>query len=166
MEHPVLDTSQMSDGLRRVYDYWQQLRGEKQMPQWSAFDWMELPVDVIPWCVVVDVTQDSLDFIYRFWGTARTALQGKDYTGLSIRDVTPNELSRKIFDEYSMIAEKGLPVHFVTTDFSDADGKKFEYHFLRIPFGGDGQHVTQILAVGMHEEMDIKIIQNFFETPS
>jgi len=157
------DVNQMNPGLREVFKYWQRLCGTNIIPSWTDFDWMELPSDVIPWCVVMDAVEEPLDFVYRFWGTARTQLQGTDYTGMSVSEVSPQSLSLKIFEEYKSVWETGKPAHFVTTDFSDINGQRFEYHFLRIPFGDDQQRVTQILGVGMHEEQDIKRIQNFFQ---
>jgi hypothetical protein len=68
----------MTGLLNDVFAYWEELRGDLVTPPWRAFDWMRLPPAVIPWCAVVDVHEDPLDFVYRFWGTARTALQGRD----------------------------------------------------------------------------------------
>jgi len=155
--------AEMVPGLAAVYDAWERLRGADSLPTWSRFDWMELPTKVIPWCTVVDVARDPLDFVYRFWGTERARLQGRDYTGKSLRDVEPDSLAEKIWGEYTLIAETAEPVFFVTTEVANPDGESFEYHFLRLPFG-EGGRVTQILAVGLHEERDIKKIQNYFGT--
>jgi len=157
------DKTRMKAGLREVFETWERLCGAKDMPAWGDFDWMELPPQVIPWCAVVDVVNETPDFVYRFWGTARTRLQGRDYTGLPIRDVRPRELSDKIYKEYKNVWTQGKPIHFVTSDFDIHDGKKAEYHFLRLPFGDDGDRVTQIFAVGIYEEAEIKNIQNFFQ---
>ena len=153
----------MVPGLTAVYDYWERLRGDAKIPNWSAFDWMNLPMKVIPWCTVVDVKSDPLDFVYRFWGTERARLQGRDYTGVSVQDVEPDTLSEKIWEEYSLITENAEPIYFVTKEANIPNGETFEYHFLRLPFG-EQRRVTQILAVGLHEERDIKKIQNYFGT--
>jgi hypothetical protein len=156
------DKVRMISGLSEVYAYWNALRGGKTMPVWADFDWMGLPPSVIPWCTVLDVVRDDLDFVYRFWGTQRTNLQGKDYTGVSIRAVVPKSLSEKIWEEYSSVAETGEPVYFTTGNIVNQDGEALKYHFLRLPFG-KGDEVSQILSVGLHEEREIKKIQNFFD---
>lgn len=157
------DPREMSAGPRAVFEYWEQLRGERPMPAWQEFEWMALPANVIPWCAVVDISETPLDFIYRFWGTARSNLQGQEYTGVSVRDVKPRNLADKIFDEYSQVWKNKKPVYFVTTEPTDGKRGVLEYHFLRIPFGDATQSVTQILSIGMYEETDIKVIQKFFQ---
>ena len=157
------DQADMMPGLRAVYEYWNDIRRERSMPLWADFDWMKIPADIIPWCAVVDVHEELQDIVYRFWGTQRSKLQGRDYTGTSIRDVKPDEVARKIWKEYSSVAVTGEPAFFATKDMLNQDGEFMEYHFLRLPFGLRGS-VTQILAVGLYEEEEIKKIQNFFGT--
>ena len=151
----------MRPGLRETYEYWLRIKGDRELPVWADFDWMHLPSDVIPWCAVVDVKTDPLDFVYRFWGTARATLQNAEYTGTSIRDVKPKTVADKIWREYSHIAESAQPVHFTTTSAEEIDGETFSYSFIRLPFGADNR-VDQILALGMYEETDIKKIQDFY----
>ena len=100
----------MTGALNDVYAYWEELRSEPSLPKWRNFDWMRLPFAVIPWCAVVDVREDPLDFVYRFWGTARTILQGHDYTGWSISQVSPDSVAEKIAGEYRAIYEQREPV--------------------------------------------------------
>lgn len=157
-------TGEMYEGLNDVFAYWDRLRGRRAMPAWPDFDWMRLPPPVIPWCAVVDVRQDPLDFVYRFWGTARTAFQGHDYTGWSIGDVSPKSVSEKILSEYRMIYEERRPVYFETVFEEDTSDATFKYHFLRLPFGQDGERVAQILGVGLFEEKEIRKVHDFFET--
>lgn len=125
---------------------------------------MELPSDVIPWCAVVDVIREPRDYVYRFWGTARARFQGHDYTGTSIRCVEPERVSEKIWREYELVVEKAAPVYFVTSGDGKSEPSQTRYHFLRLPFGESGA-VRQILAIGMHEEADIRKIQEFYGFP-
>jgi len=154
----------MYEGLNDVFAYWSRLRGDRDMPAWSDCDWMALPPGVIPWCAVVDVRQEPLDFVYRFWGTARTAFQGHDYTGWSIADVSPKTVSEKILGEYRMIYEERKPVYFETVYAEDGVDAPFNYHFLRLPFGPDDGLVTQILGAGLFEEKEIRKVHDFFDT--
>ena len=54
---------EVSDVLSR----WGSLRNGRVAPSWSDFDRLALPASVTPYCAVVDVKFDALDFICRFW---------------------------------------------------------------------------------------------------
>jgi hypothetical protein len=155
-------TGMLNDG----FAYREELRGGRETPQWRDFDWMRLPARVIPWCAVADVQGDPLDFVYRFWGTARTLLQGKDYTGWSIADVEPKSVAEKIAGEYRAVYENREPVYFETTYDRGEFARPFAYHFLRLPFASKVKPVGHILSVGTFEETDIRKIHDFFGLPS
>ncbi|MBO6519554.1 MAG: hypothetical protein JJ900_01575 [Rhodospirillales bacterium] len=160
----IPNVEELAPGLKVAFEYWLEIKGERDCPKWSDFDWLRLPADTIPWCAVVDVHEDPVDFVYRFWGTARASLQHADYTGKSIKTVKPASMAEKIWDEYMEIARSGTPIHYRTTAQTDDDNDAVSYNFIRLPFG-DGGRVTQILALGMHEESNIKLIQNFYGQP-
>ena len=46
---------------------WGSLRNGRVAISWSDFDRLALPASVTPYCAVVDVKFDALDFIGRFW---------------------------------------------------------------------------------------------------
>jgi len=154
---------EMYEGLNDVFAYWDRLRGKRAMPSWPEFDWIALPPAVIPWCAVADVLEDPLDFVCRFWGTSRTALQGHDYTGWSISEVSPKTVADKIASEYRKIYEDRKPVYFETVYEEIGTPETFNYHFLRLPFRPDDTHVAQILAVGLFEEKEIRKAHDFFD---
>ena len=152
----------MTGLLNDVYAYWDELRGAHETPQWRAFNWMRLPPKVIPWCAVADVRENPLDFVYRFWGTARTELQGHDYTGWSIGDVSPASVAAKIVEEYRSIYQSRKPVYFETSYVSEGKSGVFVYHFLRLPLASAEMPVGHILSAGLYEETDIRKIHDLF----
>jgi hypothetical protein len=61
----------------------------RQGEVWPDGRELAIPADAIPWCTVVDYIPYPQDFRYRFWGTARTRIQGYDVTGKSTLDLRP-----------------------------------------------------------------------------
>ena len=78
---------ELHGNLNQLFSFWECIRRDRFAPSWRDFDWMQTPIDLIPWTAVVDVVHDPLDFIFRFWGTARTTLQNQDFTGRSVREI-------------------------------------------------------------------------------
>lgn len=68
----------LSGDFKELYSYWNSRRDGAFAPAWARFDWTCLPPQLIPRCAVVDVKRNPLDFVYRFWGTRRTSVQGAD----------------------------------------------------------------------------------------
>ncbi len=149
--------------LSKLYGYWDDLRGDRFAPSWREFDWMRVPTDVIPWCAVVDVKRDPFDFDYRFWGTARTSLQGRDYSRRSVTEFIQKEIATKAFAEYLDVIAKKEPLHITTSGEDRESGAPISYDFLRLPFGENGD-VQQILGVGIYDDFQIKTLTNFYGT--
>ena len=110
----ALDALSSDHTFQAVYDYWHELRGARVMPSWSDVDMMALPLEVVPWCSVIDVVEGGRDFVVRFWGTERVRLQAMDYTGRSVTDFQPPAVSRKVWEELSQVVEAGAPMLFET----------------------------------------------------
>lgn len=106
------------------------------MPGWSDVDMMVLPLEVIPWCSVIDVADGGRDFTVRFWGTERARLQAADYTGRSVSDFQPLAVGSKVRDELSQVIEAAAPMLFETwlTD-KDIATPATKYRMLRLPLG-------------------------------
>ena len=149
--------------LNDVFTHWEDVRGTRLAPAWDDFDWLRIPVSIIPWCGLVDVRRDPVDFVYRFFGTARVQVQDRDLTGQSVRELRPVELGEKAFDEYAAVLEHRQPLMVETFGAEDISGKAREYRFLRLPFSDDGEHISQILAVSPFNALEIRALHNFLE---
>lgn len=154
----------MNDGLTALYAYWDRLRGDSFAPSWRRWDWANVPSRVIPWMAVVDVKRNPYDFIYRFWGTARTTLQGRDFTGQSVRNFGQPDIANKAWAEYVLVSEKKVPIHITTKGVAAASGEAVIYDFIRLPFSDDGVDVHQIIGGGVYEDHQIKALTNFYGT--
>lgn len=149
-------------GLEDVFAYWLEIAGDRFAPDWRDFDWNGIPASFVPYVSVVDVVRDPLDFIYRFWGTGRTRLQGQDYTGKSVADFEPASIARKGWEEYQTVAEKREPIHVITKNLSNAYQEPFHYHGLRLPFSCDGQSVSHVLGIAAYDQEAIAKAQRFY----
>jgi len=130
-----------------IFRYWDEKRNGRVGPAWGDFRLIDLPANLIPWSAVVDVVSEPLDFVFRFFGTARTVLHGKDCTGKSVREVRPVTVTDKVFKEYQWVFENRAPLYVFNEGYSEEDGD-FRYEFLRLPLSTDGNTVDKVYAVG------------------
>ncbi|MBT6093760.1 MAG: PAS domain-containing protein [Rhodospirillaceae bacterium] len=129
-----------------VLEYWQQGCKGQFAPTWQDFRLEELPPRLIPQCAVVDVIDDGDDFCYRFWGTDREVLQGRDMTGKSVRELCPSDLTDLVWEEYAEILKRRNPIWFEITAHID-DSHEFQFQYLRMPLRGDGQNIDRIFGI-------------------
>ncbi len=132
--------------INQCLSYWDALRGDRMAPVWNEFDWLQFPVEIIPYCGVVDVVRDPLDLIYRFWGTAHATTMAQELTGKSIREMKPESEGQSVFAQYMETLEARRPQMFVNTIRSASLVAEMKEISLRLPFSNTGEQVDQILA--------------------
>jgi len=126
------------------YAYWQRLKGHRLSPQWSDWDWFELPVRLISYFLVVDVKKEPLDFIYRFWGTASTTMHGIDFTNQSIRKIRSPVTAKNTAEQYEEVVACHEAIGSAYKVQASESGLPYVQTSLRMPFSDDGVSVTQI----------------------
>jgi len=142
--------------LSVLLDHWNSIRVEAFAPPWAAFDWDSVPPSLIPHCAVVDVQQNPLNFVYRFWGTGRAALQGGDITGKSVLQFMPAAIAQKAMSEYLTVLDARAPIRIDTSGLKNLVDTEHDYQFLRLPFSDDGKDIHQILSVGSYDQASMK----------
>jgi len=56
-----------TDEIRTCIEVWHKWRGDLKMPKWLGSELlMDLPPQVLPFTLIVDVQSEPLDFIYRY----------------------------------------------------------------------------------------------------
>jgi hypothetical protein len=140
-----VEAADLPPSVAETFLYWQSRCGDGFGPAPADFRLDELPFDILPMATLVDVRDEPLDFVYRFWGSGRTEQQGADYTGRSIRAVEPGFVAEKIWREYTAVHAAKAPRHFISERVLD-DGTHYEYHFIRLPLSRDGSRVAQIFC--------------------
>lgn len=162
----IPQVGQLHGSLNALFEVWERSRGEALAPPWSQFDWDSAPADLVPSFAVVEVRRHPLDFIYRYWGTERTRLQGRDYTGCSVNDFRPRAIALKAFGEYTKVVETRAPLYLTTYGLTDSNSAPFTYHLLRLPYSEDGMSVDHILGVGLYDRRATRQAEKFYGTAS
>ncbi len=134
-----------------VLAYWESKRGAAFAPALGTFRLDELPTRAVPWCSVVDVVAEPLDFIVRFWGSARRELLGREITGMRI-SAGDNKASMAAFEQNVMVVERRRPIYFKTTA-RYGQNEVLEYGSLRLPLSGGGEFVDKIFNMSYHPEL-------------
>lgn len=70
-----------SPRVRRIYEYWDEQRGDRAMPARRDIDPLSIPRDLLPGIVLTEVLREPPWLRYRLVGTAQVALRGSDPTG-------------------------------------------------------------------------------------
>jgi len=128
------------------YEYWLSIKGDKLAPTWSQWSWMELPTALIPYFLVVDVRQDPVDFVFRFWGAAYVTMHGIDMTGMSVREIRSSVTAKNTFDQYLEVLETRQAIGSSYTVQAGENGLPYVQTSLRMPVSNDGENVDMIIT--------------------
>ena len=142
-----LDPGDLADAdHRRVIDYWVGLKGEAFAPSWADWDWMRLPMKLIPYFVVADVLREPLDFRYRFYGSGHVAIYGRDYTGCLISEIQPANIATASLRQYAEVLEKRKPIVCLHT--VDIEGVRVarDQVSIRMPMSSNGTDIDIIAS--------------------
>ena len=125
---PIMLPAQItSEALRRLFDYWQALRGERFAPSWREVDPGAIK-SLLPHIIVAELEQEPFDVRFRFVGTTIVEAYGEDFMGRSLRSLEPTggidlwlsiyarlaETKRPCFGRYSLSSD------YVRTQYVDA----------------------------------------------
>lgn len=132
--------------IKQCLVYWKSLKTDDSPPSWNKFDWMKIPLDIIPYCGVVDVIIEPLDFVYRFWGTAHASAMKQELTGKSVKEMRPVSESLSVFKQYEQTFNAGEPQLFTNTIHWVSQVQDMKEYSLRLPFSDNGKSIDKILA--------------------
>jgi len=113
--------------------------------QTSDFRLDELPFPILPWSIVVDVETNSTEFLFRFWGTMRTNLIGKDMTGETSSSIQNSFMREGNIKEYLEICNQKKPMLFDTPVVKES-GLRATFQSIRLPLSDDGKSVSKIFS--------------------
>ncbi len=106
---------QCSPAIRRIWEYWNGLRGTRQMPARKDIDPLDIAADLLPGILLTEVLQAPPWLRYRLVGTAQVALRGRDPTG---QPVQGNYMGAHlgiagddVMLNYRIVIEKRIPVY-------------------------------------------------------
>ena len=134
--------------LRNVYDYWCLSRHDRELPSRSDISPEDMKV-YLSRVMLIDVSYQPLDFVYRVFGSGIVDAARKDYTGKSIRELEPADFAALIWRQYlEVVTERKPCLHGVKLS---AGGRFLRYHRLTLPLSSDGLVVDKLLAVSIED---------------
>jgi hypothetical protein len=82
--------------LRHALEYWNGIRGERQMPLASEISPFELR-PALGYVLLIDVEDDGWDGRFRLYGTRVAEMYGEDMTGKRVSDIDNNSYATQLF---------------------------------------------------------------------
>jgi hypothetical protein len=135
--------------LRTVYDYWCRIRGERELPARGDIS----PQDMTAYLsrvMLIDVSRQPLDFVYRVFGSGIARATGKDYTGKSVGQLEPPAFAALIWRQYLEVVNERKPcLHGVRLS---AGARFLRYQRLTLPLSADGAVIDKLLAVSIEDK--------------
>lgn len=147
-----IEDAPLNEMERHVFAHWRSVRDGAFARSWARFRLEDLPPKAVPWCSVLDVLENPLDFVVRFWGSARRDLYGHEITGKRLSAGTTNPVSSTMFEQNALVVRTRAPKFFRA--FARREGGfELEYGFLRMPLSDDGKRVTKIFSISYYPEL-------------
>ena len=139
LRHPV---------LRQAFRYWRSKTGDRPFPSRTDI----APEEMKPFLqhvMLIDVSYEPLDFVYRVFGTAIAIAHRDDYTGKSVRELEPKPFSELIWQQYCETIEHRAPIlHGVLLITAT---RYLKYHRLTLPLSCDCLSINKLLAVSIED---------------
>jgi len=132
-----------------LYEYWNNLRGERFAPRWDEFRLVDLPVALIPNVYVADVLGDPFDAAVRFWGSGLTEVFKCGHTDetFSVMTLGTTDEARRhrVLEDFRCVVETKAPFPFCW-DMRLVGRRDTGAPALRVPISDDGKTVTKIVC--------------------
>ncbi len=129
--------------LRKLYEYWCQLRGDNLSPQRADL----LPENLGPWLGhinLIDVIDQGERFRVRLHGTKVTEIFNHDLTGKYVDDFIPAEDLRYVLKSLKMLVETKRP-HHVLIEYDEGGHHRY-VEKIRLPIAIGENPVAIILS--------------------
>ncbi len=130
---------------RQALDYWIRIRGERMMPSRADLD----PLDIrriLPNVVLIDVSNDPLDFRYRLIGTKIASQLNNDHTGKWMSEIPHQRPPSKIWSSCATVVTEKIPM---TTEVP-YEGRNKDFSVsedIVMPLSADGETVNMLFVV-------------------
>ena len=145
-----------NDLLVELLHYWSKQALPGCLPGRKDIDPLDIP-HLLPFCELIDVEKDPLDFIYRLLGTKIDHITREKYTGMRVSDIPTQRAPSLIFDLYSQVAKSGKPVRAVLPYVGEKLKTK-EVECLVLPLAANGQDVDMLLGGIALSNMEVRLL--------
>ena len=134
-----------SEILRRLFDYWDSLRGGAEMPRRGDLDPIDIPHECLPFVMLFEVERVPLRFLIRLAGTRITDLYGQEPGGKYLDQVDLGDMADDIIASYQAVVEEGQ-AQWLAGHYRKEDGRELQFERIALPLTLEGNDVDQILV--------------------
>ena len=128
--------------MRRLYDYWDGLRGLRSFPARTDVDPLDIPF-ILGSALLVDVLPTPRSFRIRLHGTDLANRMGKELTGRMLTDHPDEAFRERAADSFTIVATTGRPFHSQRDRIIGSQVHRYET--LMLPLSDDGRRVDTLL---------------------
>ncbi len=129
--------------LRRLYEYWVEKRGEREMPARVDIDPLDI-LYIVGNVILVDVIDgDPLRFHIRLHGTNLAERVGYELTGKMLDELPVDDFRALAQQSFSWVTSKAQPLHSRRDRI--IDGRFARYETVIMPLSDDGERVNRLL---------------------
>ncbi|WP_419905735.1 PAS domain-containing protein [Kiloniella sp.] len=139
-KHLEIDSAHLMELLR----YWKSVSPYGGLPGRQDIDPLNIP-HILPYCELLDVHFDPLDFEYRLIGTKIDAISRGKYTGLKVSEIPTQIAPSLVYELYRRAVDQKAPVRTVLPYIGDEPGI-VEVECLVLPLASNGSDVDMLLG--------------------
>lgn len=140
---PLPPDADADPGLVRLWDYWNERRGDGVGPRRAEIDPADVR-DLLPGILIMEPVGEPPSFRYRLSGTASDEIHGRSITGMTIGELSPPSFVAQLTEALRQLMRDGRPQRSDLL-FTNLKGHRRRYQALRLPLSEDGSTVAQIL---------------------
>lgn len=145
-----MDGVHLDRHLDRIYRHWLGKRGGRDMPCRADIDPLEIPTEVWPYTMLLDVVWEGATprFRYRRVGEVFWRLAGREPTGLFIEDVLPEKAGyrRYVVGIYEEMTARRRPLYTENRFTLEGRGTTMLTRRLSLPLSNEGERINMVLA--------------------
>ena len=147
--------------IDRVLAYWRAKKGDRDFPSRAEIDPLEF-TKALPRVMMVEVSDDPLEFRYRVAGTGLFAMHGQELTGKLARELDPPEFGALIHRHYAEVIARRVPIlHAIELTVNSL---ATSYARIILPLSSDGMAIDRLMTCEAHEDHDHALQKFFRET--
>ncbi|MDP6831067.1 MAG: PAS domain-containing protein [Alphaproteobacteria bacterium] len=144
----LLDTG-VDDALQQALDYWQRLRGERNMPARKDLNPADIP-RLLPKLMLADVSDPEADskdphIRFRLVGTEVVGRYGSELTGHRLSEIDYGSRADDVAALYRRAIDCAKP-QFARIEFWQDHDRLIRTEHLLLPLSDDGTNVNMILV--------------------
>ncbi len=150
--------------LRRLYEYWNEKRGDRRAPTRNEINPTEIP-DLLGYVNMFDVEDDPRDFRVRLNGTEVTRMMGREITGKLCSEVTPGEDGDRCRRAFEICVNEWSPA-IVETTLAFCGKPHAGQTFVVLPLSSDGDRVDTMITAHCYHTLEYTLEQFPFREAS